>query len=248
MGNELVKTNGNGKAPIVAGGKGLQLRSLDDFYRFAQYVATSGIAPKGLGKPEQILVALQYGAELGLSPMQTLSTVMVVNQRAALFGDGMLAVVQASGHMEDISETIEGSGDQLKATCRVKRRDRPSPVVKSFSWQQAKQAALVGSDTYKKYPERMLQHRARSLALRDAFPDVLCGILTVEEAQEIASDSKPAFVDGAAQPADDLDILAGEVIDRDDVSQEWPTADEVAADEARLQANGTLFDASPAYE
>ena len=53
MGNELVKTNGNGKAPIVAGGKGLQLRSLDDFYRFAQYVATSGIARRGSASPSK---------------------------------------------------------------------------------------------------------------------------------------------------------------------------------------------------
>ena len=193
-------------------------------------------------------MALQYGAELGLSPMQTLSTVMVVNQRAALFGDGMLAVVQASGHMEDISETIEGSGDQLKATCRVKRRDRPSPVVKSFSWQQAKQAALWGATPTKNTRSgccNIAPARSPCVTL-----SLTCSAasLTVEEAQEIASDSKPAFVDGAAQPADDLDILAGEVIDRDDVSQEWPTADEVAADEARLQANGTLFDASPAYE
>lgn len=204
------------KSMIVAGSRGLQLRTIDDFWRFADGVAKSGLAPRGLNKPEAIMVALEYGAELGLAPMQALSTVMVVNQRPALFGDGMLAVAQSSGLLEDIVETCDGDEtkpDTLKATCKVKRKGRPTPVVKSFSWAQARQAGLTSSDTYKKYPARMLQHRARALALRDAMPDVLCGIMTVDEAREIPSgaDSAPAFVDGAEQPTSDLDALAATV-------------------------------------
>ena len=49
---------------------------------------------------------------------------------------------------------------------------------------QAEQAGLSNRPTWKAYPDRMLQHRARGNALRDAFPDVLRGIITSEEAQD----------------------------------------------------------------
>src|SRR5687767_10271713 len=104
-------SNGNGtqlavqhpqRAQVQAGTHGLRLTNIEEMWRFAEAVSRSGIAPRGLAKPEQILVALEYGAELGLRPMQSLATVMVVNGRATLWGDGMLAVAQASGHLEDI--------------------------------------------------------------------------------------------------------------------------------------------------
>lgn len=248
MANEL--TVQQAKSTVEAGKGGLILRSIDEMWRFAQAVAKSGIAPRGLQKPEQILIALEFGAELGMKPMQSLATCMVVNNRPALFGDGMLAVASASGLMEDIKETCTGDEskpDTLKATCTVKRVGRPTPVTKSFSWAQAKNAGLTGSDTYKKYPSRMLQHRARALALRDALPDVLCGIYTVDEAHEIGGSPQPVFVDGAEQPADDLDALAmtvdAEVVEEID---EAALARQLDA-QAVAEAGGTLFDTAEEY-
>jgi hypothetical protein len=48
----------------------------------------------------------------------------------------------------------------------------------------AQRAALSAKDTYKQYPARMLQMRARWWAMRDAFPDALKGIDSAEEQQE----------------------------------------------------------------
>lgn len=211
----MANTNSNGRALAVAppaktsvqtGSRGLVLRSIEEMWRFSEAVSRSGIAPRGLGKPEQILVALEYGAELGLKPMQALATVMVVNGRATLYGDGMLAVVQASGLLIDITETISGDGESLAATCIVKREGRPTPSKATFTWKEAKQAGLTGSDTYKKYPGRMLKARARAFALRDAFPDVLCGVMSTDEAEDL-NDAPAPFVEGQQQPPDDLETL-----------------------------------------
>lgn len=56
------------------------------------------------------------------------------------------------------------------------------------------------------YPRRMLQMRARSFALRDAFPDVLKGLITIEEAQDI-----PTRVPATTPPS--LPDPAGPTID-----------------------------------
>ena len=49
---------------------------------------------------------------------------------------------------------------------------------------QAQQAGLSNRPTWKAYPQRMLQHRARGNAIRDAFPDVIHGLISAEEAQD----------------------------------------------------------------
>jgi hypothetical protein len=51
--------------------------------------------------------------------------------------------------------------------------------------EDAKRASLWGkSGPWTQYPKRMLQLRARGFALRDAFPDILRGLVTAEEAQD----------------------------------------------------------------
>ena len=66
------------KDAILMGANGLELRSLDDAYRFASAVHKSVLAPKGLDTPEKILIALQLGAEAGLRPMASLRNIVVI--------------------------------------------------------------------------------------------------------------------------------------------------------------------------
>lgn len=228
------------KAAVKMGSHGVKLTSIDEMFRFAMAVSKSGIAPRGLQKPEQILVAIEYGAELGLRPMQSLATVMVVNGRATLYGDGMLAVAQASGLLLDINETLEGTPanlDKMAATCVVKRQGRPTPSRCTFTWADAKQAGLTGSDTYKKFPGRMLKARARAFALRDAFPDVLCGVMSTDEAEDLGG-SETVFVEGATQAPTDLDSLMDNDAFDEEVVEHDHHADDDGPSEADLRRDG----------
>ena len=73
----------------------------------------------------------------------------------------------------------------MVATCTAKRRGYEKPTVVRFSVADAKKAGLWGkSGPWSQYSKRMLQLRARGFALRDAFPDVLKGLVTAEEAQD----------------------------------------------------------------
>jgi hypothetical protein len=166
--------------------RGLALATFDDAYRFSQMVAKSEFAPKDFkGKPESCLLAIQHGSEIGLSPMQSLQNIACINGRPAIWGDAALAVAMASAVCESVTETMEGDGEQMVATCTAKRRGYAHPTVVRFSVADAKKAGLWGkSGPWTQYPKRMLQLRARGFALRDAFPDVLKGLVTAEEAQD----------------------------------------------------------------
>jgi len=166
--------------------RGLALATFEDAFRFSELVAKSDFAPKDFrGKPEACLLAIQHGAELGLSPMQSLQSIAVVNGRPTIYGDAANALVMASPVCEYVSETLDGDGDNMMATCKAKRRGSPSVTVSTFSVADAKKAGLWGkSGPWTQYPKRMLQMRARGFALRDAFADVLRGLVTAEEAAD----------------------------------------------------------------
>jgi len=166
--------------------RGLALATFDDAYRFSKMVAASEFAPKDFrNKPESCLLAIQHGSEIGLSPMQSLQNIACINGRPAIWGDAALAVAMASAVCESVTETMEGDGEQMVATCTAKRRGYAHPTVVRFSVADAKKAGLWGkSGPWTQYPKRMLQLRARGFALRDAFPDVLKGLVTAEEAQD----------------------------------------------------------------
>ena len=166
--------------------RGLSLQSVADAMKFSEMVANSDFAPKDFrGKAASCMLAIQCGAEIGLAPLQALQSIAVVNGRPAVYGDAALAVVKASHVCEYVTEAVDGDGDQMVATCTAQRRGYPQPTVVTFSVADAKKAGLWGkSGPWSQYSRRMLQMRARGFALRDAFPDVLKGLVTAEEAQD----------------------------------------------------------------
>jgi hypothetical protein len=166
--------------------RGLALATMAEAMSFANMVAKSAFAPKDFqNKPESCLLAIQHGGEIGLTPMQSLQSIAVINGRPCVWGDAALALVQSSPACEYIKEYIEGDGDQAVAVCEVKRRGYPAATVSTFSMFDAKRAGLAGkSGPWTQYPLRMLALRARGFALRNAFADALRGLVTAEEAQD----------------------------------------------------------------
>jgi hypothetical protein len=168
--------NNQGFAPVT----------LDEAMRFSDMLAKSQMVPKAYqGKPEDVLVAIQWGRELGLAPLQALQNIACINGKPSVYGDAAMALVQASAVCEDIEEYFENEGSPNPvAVCVAKRKGR-SPVTVKFSVEDAKRAGLWAKQgPWSAYPKRMMQMRARGFALRDAFPDVLKGLITVEEAQD----------------------------------------------------------------
>lgn len=178
----LTTTNQQGFAPVT----------LDEAMRFSDMLAKSSMVPKAYqGKPEDVLVAVQWGKELGLAPLQALQNIACINGKPSVYGDAAMALVQASPVCEGIEEYFEGEGTPNPVAVCVAHRKNRQPVTAKFSVEDAKRAGLWGKQgPWQAYPKRMLQMRARGFALRDAFPDVLKGLITAEEAADYPSEAK----------------------------------------------------------
>jgi hypothetical protein len=184
--------------------------------RFSEMLSKSQMVPKAYqGKPEDVLVAVQWGKELGLAPLQALQNIACINGKPSVYGDAAMALVQASSVCEGIEEFFEGEGTPNPiAVCVAHRRNR-TPVTAKFSVEDAKRAGLWNKPgPWQAYPKRMMQMRARGFALRDAFPDVLKGLITAEEAQDYPQENVGMQADYVqksapkALPKNPLDAIA----------------------------------------
>jgi hypothetical protein len=138
--------------------------------------------------------------------MQALQNIAVINGKPSVYGDAAMALVQASPVCEDVEEFFEGEGTPNPVAVCIARRKGRKPVTAKFSVEDAKRAGLWGKQgPWTAYPKRMMQMRARGFALRDAFPDVLKGMITAEEAQDYPEEAKPLQM---AKPANPLDMVA----------------------------------------
>ncbi len=172
--------------PLPSFASNLVPTSVKEAMEMATMLSKSNIVPKDFyGKPENCFVAIGFGMEIGLPPLQAIQNIMVVNGRPSLWGDSVLALVMGSGLCEQFEES--SSSEAMKqgfGRCKVKRSGMKEMEV-TFSLDDAKKAGLLGKPgPWQQYMGRMLQLRARSWALRDCFPDVLKGIQVREEVDD----------------------------------------------------------------
>jgi hypothetical protein len=181
----IATTEAPARKVVVASGQKLAAfvpTTLEEAWKLSGALAQSGMTPKAYGQDQnKIMVGIMAGAEVGLTPFAALQSIAVIGNNPSLWGDGALALVQASGFLTDMEETDDGQ----TATCRLNRAGRATPIVRTFSMEDAKKAGLAGkSGPWSQYPARMRQMRARAFALRDGFSDVLKGLHIAEEARD----------------------------------------------------------------
>lgn len=175
-------------------------KNISEAFQLAEYMAKSSLVPKQyVGKPADIIIAMQFGEEFGLKPHQALQGIGVVNGRPQLFGPIALAVVQRHPDFIDSDEKFNASTNT--ATVTMKRRGR-TPVTKSFSMKDAETAKLNVKDTYRLYAQDMLMWRARHRCITALFPDIAAGIAGVSEHEYEA---------GEGDLAEEFDPETGEI-------------------------------------
>lgn len=154
--------------------------------KVAAKIANSQLVPKEMrGRPEDVLLAMDTGHSLGLSPTQSVQSICVINGRPSMWGDMILGLIQNHKDYEYHKETpILKDNQVLGYQCIIKRKglDEHCEV---FTIDDAKKANLWGKrGPWQEYPQRMLKLRARSFALRDTFADALSGIKLREEVED----------------------------------------------------------------
>lgn len=171
----------------------IEPQTLSELREFAKTCAESGFF--GGVNPQQALVIAMAGRDLGFSYTQALRAFHVLKGKPTLSADGMVAACLARGVCEYFRpvEVTEQS-----ATWET-RRVGCEPVRYTFTMQDAERAGLL-SDMYRRHPKRMLSARCKAYLARDVYPEVLMGLVTEDEADEI-SGARQSAPRAAQRPA-----------------------------------------------
>jgi hypothetical protein len=159
--------------------------SLNEALKFAELMASSDLVPKAYqGKPGNVLVAVQMGAELNLPAMQAIQNIAVINGKPGIFGDLGKALLLAAGC--DIDEDDIAIIEQnQRARCKITRPGR-TPVERTYSVKNAQEAKLWGKEGHWSTNKwRQMAWRAFWFAARDAAADILKGLGGAEELMDI---------------------------------------------------------------
>lgn len=146
----------------------------------ASYIARSKLFG---AKDESQAMALMLVAQAeGCHPMTAVQDFDIVQGRPARKTHSILARFQAAGGSvvwEEISPT--------RAVGTFTHKQGGSLRVE-WTFEQAKKAGLTGKDNWKNYPQAMLRARCIAEGVRAVFPGAIGGMLTVEEAHDIAGE------------------------------------------------------------
>ena len=126
---------------IPVGPKGLELRDIDAMFRFATCYLRSQLVPKSFQKPEQLVICFAKAAELGLSPLQAVDGMTVINGKLGIMGDLALGLVESSGLLTRKKVEYLGEGETLECILTLQRKVR-GPQSYSFSVAEARKAGI----------------------------------------------------------------------------------------------------------
>jgi hypothetical protein len=168
---------------------------IDRYKQQASLMIHSGLVPNGISKPEQLIVLMLKGRELGLSPQRALAGIHVINGRAGMGGELMLGLIYERLPKARIT-IIEQTAKQciIEATRDI---DHEKPQRFSFTSEEASAAKYDQSWDKEKsgwkpkatWGDRanMLRWRCISRMARFMFPDILGGVsYTPDELQDMA--------------------------------------------------------------
>ena len=174
-------------------------RNTEEAARYAKAFIAAGIVPqaytysenvlehgtgnilirKGDPNKELILMGILKSLEVGLPPITGLGTIVPINNRFTVWGDGAIALIQRnrviSKHFDrrigpsfDPNLELALWPDEYGWEVSYWRVGQDEPYVGRFTVKDAKRAKLWNSnrDPWQKYADRMLFNGARAVALR----------------------------------------------------------------------------------
>jgi hypothetical protein len=164
-----------------------QAGSLDSAVRFAQLLSDADLLPRQfVGKPANVLYAVEYGRTLGITPVAAITGIHVIEGKPSASSGLIGALVRQAGHKLRVK-----SDGMTWATAQIVRSDDPDFTYEcTWNLQRAEQAGLLQIKdgkpfardrngkpaTWEKYTAAMLKARAITEVARDACEDVLFGL------------------------------------------------------------------------
>lgn len=193
--------------------------------------------PSAIKTPEQAVMVMMKGRELGVPSLYALSNIVVIQGKPACSAELLQALIYRD-HGDDALRFVEANNDYC--TLEYRRRSWKKAERYTFSIDDADRAGLMKNPTWKAYPAAMLRARCLSAVARMAFADSIGGMYTPEELG-----ASVTVVDGVVEldPASVIDVSAHAPVRPQNAPERTEPVEQVSDDDPITDAALEALDA-----
>ncbi len=147
------------------------------------------VPPHFQKKPANVLIALEFAYRNDIAPFAAMQSMFVVHGRVGMSAAMAISLARKHNVWRSLRYKVEGKGESLSVTAIATMHD-DTEVEATVTMQMANIAGWTKSAIYKSIPEQMLKYRAATFLIRSNFPEVLFGMQTVEELNDVDAAKK----------------------------------------------------------
>jgi hypothetical protein len=157
-------------------------------------LAKSTLVPKEYqGNAPNCLIALEYAMRTGFSPMMVMQNLYIVHGRPGWSSQFIIAAMNSCGRFKPLQFDVSGEGDARG--CVAWTEDKDGRRVESIKIDiiMAKKEGWYNKagSKWQTMPEQMLRYRSASFLGRIYAPDILMGLQTVDELEDMQDVTPP---------------------------------------------------------
>lgn len=221
--------------------------TLEERFRACKLYAASGMLPKGYDTPEKAFAGIQYALELGFrdKPLLAMKNIALINGQPSIWGELPQAMVLMSGKLLFFDEYFENkAGERLPETCSAEEVWAAVTIVerkgldigrKKFAYTQNDRTTLGVAAIWKQFTKVMMQRKARALAHKSLFADVLMGVGIAEYDHHVYLDNLEDKTTVTVLPAEDQKLKDfGAKFKKPDVEVKEPVNVDVEVDKGEI--------------
>ena len=162
--------------------------------RIAKVFAESNVVPDHYrGKVADCIIACDLAIRAGIHPLAFMQSSYVVHGRPGIESKLAIALTNKAGVL-DGRIMFDLSGDGMSRSCTARARDKATgeTIQQTVNMQMAKAEGWIDKNgsKWKTLPDLMLQYRSAMFLIRLHCPEVLMGLTSVEELDDM--DPEPA--------------------------------------------------------
>lgn len=159
----------------------------EEMWKYAQALARADIIPKTFqNKPANCFVAMDMAQRLGVGVMEVMQNTYVVHGTPGFSAKYAIGMANKSGVFKGpICFEETGKGDNLSVTAFGIVRETGQRVDFTADMAMARAEKWTSNPKYKTMPGLMLRYRAATLLIRTTCPEVLLGMQTAEEVEDV---------------------------------------------------------------
>jgi hypothetical protein len=184
MNTEIITTTDNEIARESA--------AFDLIQRQAKMFAASSLVPKEfIGSIANCAIGINIAKRLGADPFMVLQNIDIIHGRPSFRATFLIAMVNSSGRFEPLQFRMEGTEGSPDRSCIAwaKSKDDGSvlegPKI-TLAMAKAEGWSTKSGSKWITMPELMLRYRSAAFFARLYAPDITLGMITADEAQDVA--------------------------------------------------------------